>query len=471
MNVASANLESRLLVALLSILLLLGASGLACIKTRELIDALDASEPAAVEGPLLDERPSQLRQGYQWAIASCLFITALGLLAIGAYLRLLHGCFIAEQHALAVAYQQSELFRTTLSSIGDAVIATDKSGHVTFLNAVAQELTGWKEEDAAGQPLEHVFHIISESTRDRVPHPTARPLAEGRINGLTNHTLLVARDGSERPITDCAAPIRDARGEASGAVLVFHDVSEARRLEEQCRQSQKLEAVGRLAGGIAHDFNNLLTVINGYCQLVEGDPTVSQSSRDFLREIHRAGERAAALTQQLLAFSRSQLLQPTLIDLNEIVSSASSLLKRLIGEDITMHLRLAADLWTIKADRGQIEQILINFAVNARDAMPRGGDIFVEAANVHVTVANSSSYADAAEGRYVMLAFRDTGMGMDESVRMRVFEPYFTTKEYGKGTGLGLATVFGIVKQSDGHISVESQPGAGTTFRVYFPRA
>jgi PAS domain S-box-containing protein len=404
-------------------------------------------------------------------MAANLTVTAAGLFAIGAYVGWLHRCFMAEQRARAAAHHQSELFCTTLNSIGDGVIAIDQSGRVTFLNSVAQELTGWTKTEATGQPLDAVYQITNESTRDTLVNPAARSLTEGCVVPLSDDARLVARDGTERPVADCAAPIRDARGTTTGAVLVFHDVTDARRLEEQFRQSQKLEAVGRLAGGIAHDFNNLLTVINGYCQLVEGDPTVSQSSRDFLGEIHHAGDRAAALTQQLLAFSRSQLFQPTPCDLNEIVASASNLLKRLIGEDVIMQLQLAPDLWTIQADRGRMEQILINFAVNARDAMPGGGEISIETANVEVTQASSSDHADAAAGQYVVLTFRDTGQGMEESVRSRAFEPYFTTKEFGKGTGLGLATVFGIVKQSDGYIRIDSQPGAGTTFQVYFPRS
>lgn len=471
MKVALTSLESQLVIAALVILLLLTGGALTYDNIRKLDEAASSDQPARAGLRLLEEPRTPTQQAYQFAILASSGVAVLGLFAVGAYVHLLHRCFMAERQAEAAAYRQSDLFRATLSSIGDAVIATDPLLRITFLNAVAQELTGWSAKDAAGEPLANVSPIIHETTRDPMHHPAAQSLAEGRVTALAEHTLLVARDGTERPIAGCAKPICDARGETTGAIMVFRDVSDSRRMEEQFRQSQKMEAVGRLAGGIAHDFNNLLTVIDGYCQLVEDDPTISQNSRTFLCEIHRAADRAAALTQQLLAFSRSQVLQPTLIDLNNIVASASSLLKRLIGEDVMMHLDLAPDLPGIRADRGQIEQILINFAVNARDAMPSGGEIFVTTARVHINAHNSSDQAGPVAGEYVMLAFRDTGMGMDESVRKRVFDPYFTTKEYGKGTGLGLATVSRIVKQSEGFLDLQSSPGAGTTFQVYFPKA
>jgi signal transduction histidine kinase/CheY-like chemotaxis protein len=241
--------------------------------------------------------------------------------------------------------------------------------------------------------------------------------------------------------------------------------------EEQLRQSQKLESIGILAGGLAHDFNNMLTAINGYSELIIRKLPVDDPIRKQVEEIRKAGERSAELTRQLLAFSRRQILQPTMLDLNGVVTDTSSMLKRLLGEDITITTKLTHDLWKIKADQGQLTQVVMNLMINSRDAMPDGGAITIETANVELDREHSRTHPSSTPGPYIMLRITDTGVGMDDETRQRVFEPFFTTKPVGRGTGLGLSTVYGIVKQSGGNIWVDSEPGKGATFTIYLPQA
>ncbi len=360
-------------------------------------------------------------------------------------------------------------YATTLSSIGDGVIATDQTGRVTFLNPVAEGLTGWSAADAKGKPLTEVFRIVNEQTRAIVENPVERVLLKGIVVGLANHTILINRHGSEAQIDDCAAPIQDDRGVSVGAVLVFRDVTETHRREKQLRQSQKMEAIGQLAGGISHDFNNMLTAILGYTELLLQMAGSDHPWIGFLTEIQKASHRSAELTRQLLRFSRKELSQAKVIDLNRLVSGIEPMLRRVVGEQIELHIRLAESLGSIQADPGQLEQVLVNLVVNARDAMPNGGLIGVETAREWIHTQSPGVPQDMPYGEYQVLRVIDNGSGMDSETKLRIFEPYFTTKEVGKGTGLGLSIVYGIVQACQAYIQVESAVGQGTKFTIWFP--
>ncbi len=276
------------------------------------------------------------------------------------------------------------------------------------------------------------------------------------------------KDGKLIVVRLSGKPISDGEGHLQYFEMIVEDATERRSLEAQLRQAQKLEAVGRLAGGVAHDFNNLLTVVLGESEMTLADLPPQHPARDGLQEIHNAGERATALTRQLLAFSRKQVVETVVFNLNELVADLEKMLRRLIGEDIELISRTAADAGAVRADQGQIEQVLMNLAVNAREAMPQGGQLVIEAANVTLDEDYARSHADVTAGDYVQISVSDSGTGMTDDVKAQLFEPFFTTKE--RGTGLGLAVCYGIVKQFGGHIGVYSEQGVGTTMKVYLPR-
>ena len=504
------------------------------------------------------------------------------------------------------ALQESkEELRTTLYSIGDAVITTDRQGRVRQMNPIAEQLTGWPEADGRGKPLEEVFRIIGEETREIVENPAHRVLREGCIIGLANHTLLIARDGAERPIADSGAPIRDAACDITGVVLVFRDQTEERRAEAALReskarllraqavaqvgnweldlvtrtiwasdealriyglertspdppfavvqqvpiaedrprlaaalralleqgtpydlefqihranddalrvihtvatlvrdaqgaptkvegviqdvterrqaeqekasiearlhQSQKLESVGRLAGGIAHDLNNLLSPMLGYSQMLQDQLGPDDERRESAGHIVRAAERARDLVRQLLAFSRKQVLDFRALDLNQVVMDLQNLVRRTIREDIVIDFLPDPSKPVVRGDAGQLEQVILNLAINAQDAMPDGGRLDIRTAIAEGLDTEDVANKAAMPGRHVVLSVTDTGHGIDAQTQERLFEPFFTTKPPGHGTGLGLATSYGIVKQHGGSIHVSSEPSRGSTFSICLP--
>ena len=552
-------------------------------------------------------------------VASCM--VCLSTLVISTA-KALHTSDLERRQAERKLQESQDHLAITLQSIGDGVITTDIEGRITSMNPVAVELTGFPLADALGKPLQSVFQVLNEDTREPIASPLESILTEGSVMVRPLHTVLVARNGSSRAIADSGAPIRDAQGALRGVVLVFrdqtderdaerallesetrfnhlaysgilgiiiadldgkiHELNDAflrmldftrqdfdlgriklweltppewkaqdkialeqfkgvgsirarekeyfrkdgsrvpvlvgaamldaprfiafaldlteqrraeqvgaraiataqqesasrarveqtlRQTEEQLRQSQKMEAIGTLAGSVAHDFNNLLSVIISYSDLLlDGLPATDPMHAD-LEQIARAGNRAADLTRQLLAFSRQQVLQPKVVNINEAITGMAKMLSRLIGEDIELTLLAGRGLGTVFVDPTQIEQVVLNLVVNARDAMPRGGKLTIESADVDLDERYASEHLGVDPGPYVLVSVSDTGVGMDSATQSRIFEPFFTTKDRGKGTGLGLSTVFGIVKQSGGSIWVYSEPGEGTSFKIYLPRA
>ncbi|HEY1203533.1 MAG: PAS domain S-box protein [Bryobacteraceae bacterium] len=342
-----------------------------------------------------------------------------------------------------------------------AIVTLDLGGRVLAWNPAAERMFGW----SAAEALNRVLPVVPEAERtellDRVR--SGEPLLGAEKRRLR-------KDGSLIDTTLWTAPLRDSAGEVSGVMGIYADVTQSKQLEEQFQQAQKMEAVGRLAGGIAHDFNNILTVITGYGEMVAeritGDPLMSEE----MQEILKAADHATVLTSQLLIFSRRHVAIQESLDLNTVVAKLERMLRRIIGEDVELVTVPGPELARVRADAAQIEQVIMNLAVNSRDAMPGGGRLVIETANVELDAAYGRGHIGVKEGEYVMLAVSDTGKGIPPEVRSRLFEPFFTTKERGKGTGLGLSTVYGIVKQSGGEIRVYSELDKGTTFKIYLPR-
>jgi two-component system, cell cycle sensor histidine kinase and response regulator CckA len=370
------------------------------------------------------------------------------------------------------ALRESEkLYRDTVENANDIIYTVDLNGGYLSVNRAGERIIGYTRDEILQM---NFTDIIAPEYLDTVLQNIGKKVAGG---GETVYELEVITKDGRRVMVEINSRLLEREGVPIAVLGIARDITERKRaeekldqIEEQLRQSQKLESIGLLAGGIAHDFNNMLTAINGYSDLILRKLNEDDPLRSKIEEIRKASERAGELTYQLLAFSRKQILRPKPLNINEIVSDVSRMLQRLIGEDIDMRAILNERLGQVETDRGQITQVLMNLAVNARDAMPRGGKLTIETDNVLLDEVYVQQHATVTPGRYVMLAVSDTGIGMDAETRERIFEPFFTTKEVGAGTGMGLATVYGIVKQSGGHIWVYSELNQGTTFKIYLPR-
>ena len=348
---------------------------------------------------------------------------------------------------------------------GHAIITTSLDGQITDWNAAAERLFGYRRRDVIGR----MWSLLVPPDRSEEHQDIVSKLGRCQTSFCPD-TVRLTQSGQRINVSLTASAIFGPGGLPEGAVYVAHDLVGIKKLEEQLRQAQKMELFGHLTCGVAHDFNNLLTVILGYTELLITRTNPEEPSHDLLAEVHKAGTRAETLTRQLLAFSRKQVLEPRVLDLNAVVSDTEKMLRRLIGEDILMTTIFAPKLWAMRMDPGQLQQVILNLAVNARDAMPKGGRLTIETDNMTIDESYRRTHPNIQPGNYVMLAISDTGVGMSPATKAHIFEPLFTTKGPGKGTGLGLATVHGIVTQSGGHIDVESEIGAGSTFKIFLPQ-
>jgi PAS domain S-box-containing protein len=354
----------------------------------------------------------------------------------------------------------------TVDSSQDAIIGKTLDGTITHWNKGAEAIYGYRPEEVIGKSIS----ILAPQDRPDEVGEILKRIGRGeRVEYF--ESVRVAKDGRRLNVSICVSPVEDENGRIVGASAIARDITAQKRAEDLLRQAQKMEAVGRLAGGVAHDFNNILGIITASCELLRSRGDDEAVSSPYLDNIWEAAGRGASLTRQLLAFSRKQPLQMRVLDLNERLKEAVKLLKPLMGDDVQITLVPRTPAAIIEADAGQVDQIVLNLALNARDAMPKGGKLILETAVQEFDEAFVRQHPVVKTGRYVLLAISDNGMGMDETTATRIFEPFFTTKESGKGTGLGLATVYGIVKQSGGHIWVYSEPNRGTTFKIYLPSA
>lgn len=362
--------------------------------------------------------------------------------------------------------EREELFQLISENAVDMIAVVDASGRRIYNSPSYERILGYDSDYLRNtSPLEQIHPDDLPSVLD------AAKEAQRTGIGRRIEYRMRRKNGDWAFLESTASAVRNSKGTVEKLVIVNRDITERRQLEEQLRQSQKMDAIGRLSGGVAHDFNNLLGVIIGYSEVLQDRITEADHLRICVDQILEAGKRAASLTRQLLAFSRQQVLEPKVIVLNDVVSNMEKMLRRLIGEDVELTTSLDPQLGKVRADLGQIEQVIMNLSVNARDAMPEGGKLEIQTCNTEMDEAFVRRYPYPVQtGEYILLTVTDTGMGMDSTTQQRIFEPFFTTKEKGKGTGLGLSMVYGVVKQSGGYIDVHSIIGKGTSFRIYLPR-
>jgi two-component system cell cycle sensor histidine kinase/response regulator CckA len=398
------------------------------------------------------------------AVAAELSILA-GLAVGGVVLNRRYATKAAALQAATTHYQR--FLRQVIDTNPHAIFVKDWEGRYVLANAATAELYGTTVETLIGKrdvdfnaKPEEVERLLRD---DREAMTTERPVF------IAEETVTSAKTGETRWFQTVKVPLLSSDGKSHQVLGVATEITQRKQLEEQFRQAHKMEAVGRLAGGVAHDFNNVLTIIRAQTEFLLADLGADDSRRAEVLEIQGAADRAAAFTRQLLAFSRRQLLQPEVLDLNTVITGMEMMVRRLVGEDVVVLTKLNSALPRVWADPGQLQQVLMNLAVNSRDAMPNGGTLLIETGVVELDEHYPKQHPSAKPGVHVVLAVTDTGCGMDHATRSRIFEPFFTTKEPGKGTGLGLSTVYGIVKQSGGHIWVYSEVGRGTTFKLYFP--
>jgi PAS domain S-box-containing protein len=376
--------------------------------------------------------------------------------------------YAAQMAALQAATTHYQHFlRQVIDTDPHLIFVKDWEGRYVLANAALAEFHGTTVENLLGK-RDSDFGLKQEEA-DRFLRDDREVISSQRATFITEEPATCAHSGITRWFQTVKVPLLSSDGSARQVLGVATDITERKQLEEQFRQAHKMEAVGRLAGGVAHDFNNVLTIIRAQTEFLLTDLAADDPRRADVLEIQSAADRAAAFTRQLLAFSRRQLLQPVVLELNEVITGMEMMVRRLMGEDVVLLTKLHPALPRVWADPGQLQQVILNLAVNARDAMPHGGTLLIETSMVELDEHYPRQHPSAKPGEHVVLVVTDTGCGMDPVTRARIFEPFFTTKEPGKGTGLGLSTVYGIVKQSGGHIWVYSEVGRGTTFKLYFP--
>ena len=428
-------------------------------------------------------RPSQRRRSYIW-LQMAPIVVPLAMLGFSfstlssapmLWFSLMVGSFAVASARLLIAqtrqeriyaelHNSNELLHSIIEGTSEAIYLKDPDGRYKLINTAGARYMGRTRQEVLGKTDRELLSAETVGPILKIDHQVLTrgesvTCEEGLIEGGTKRTFLSTKN-----------PYRDSHGRVVGVLGISVEITEHRRMEEQLRRAQRMESIGSFSGAIAHDFNNVLTVIKGYSQLTHGGLKGNPALQGNLEQIIKATDRAVDLIRQLLAFGRQQVLQPRVLSLNDVISHVHKMLRRLIGDDIEIVMNLAPDLWAVKADPGQIEQVLMNLTANARDAMPKGGKLVLETANVQLDEAYARANVNVQTGDYASFVVRDTGAGMDAHTLAQIFEPFFTTKPVGKGTGLGLTTVYGIVKQSGGYISVESEPGTGTTFRIYLPR-